>query len=42
MTKEELAKRYKVIDVEKQGNILVARLYINENRDEIQKLYKTI
>ena len=36
MTKEEFAERYKIIDIEKQGNILVVRLYINENRDEIQ------
>ena len=34
MTKEELAERYKVIDIEKQGNILVVKLYINENRDD--------
>lgn len=34
MTKEELVERYKVIDIEKQGNILVVRLYINENRDD--------
>lgn len=34
MTKEELAERYKIIDVEKQGNILIVRLYINENRDD--------
>ena len=34
MTKEELAERYKIIDIEKQGNILVIRLYINENRDD--------
>lgn len=34
MTKEELAERYKIIDIEKQGDILVVRLYINENRDD--------
>ena len=34
MTKEELAERYKIIDIEKQGNILVVRLYQNENRDD--------
>lgn len=34
MTKEELVERYKIIDIEKQGNILVVRLYINENRDD--------
>lgn len=34
MTKEEFTERYKVIDIEKQGNILVVRLYINENRDD--------
>lgn len=34
MTKEELAKRYGTIDIEKQGNILAVRLYISENRDD--------
>ena len=34
MTKEELVERYKIIDIEKQGDILVVRLYINENRDD--------
>lgn len=37
MTKEEFAERYKIIDVEKQGNILVVRLYRSENRDD--KIY---
>lgn len=34
MTKEEFIKRYKVIDIEKQGNILIVKLYQNENRDD--------
>lgn len=34
MTKEEFIERYKIIDIEKQGNILVVRLYINENKDD--------
>lgn len=42
MTKEEFVKRYKVINIEKQENILIVGLYINENRDEIQQLYKII
>lgn len=37
MTKEEFTERYKVIDVEKQGNILTVKLYRNENRDD--KIY---
>lgn len=34
MTKEELAERYKTTDIEKQGNVLVVRLYRSENRDD--------
>lgn len=34
MTKEEFTERYKVIDIEKQGNILTVKLYQNENRDD--------
>ena len=34
MTKEEFDERYKVIDIEKQGNILTVKLYRNENRDD--------
>jgi len=34
MTKEEFVERYKIIDIEKQENILVVRLYINENKDD--------
>ena len=30
MTREEFAERYKVIDIEKQGNILTVKLYISE------------
>lgn len=37
MTKEEFTERYKTIDIEKQGNILVVRLYRSENRDD--KIY---
>lgn len=37
MTKEEFTERYKIIDIEKQGNILVVRLYRSENRDD--KIY---
>jgi len=36
MTKE-FAERYKIIDVEKQGNVLIVRLYRSENRDD--KIY---
>ena len=34
MTKEEFAERYKVINIEKQGNMLTVKLYISENRDD--------
>ena len=34
MTREEFVERYKVIDIEKQGNILTIKLYISENRDD--------
>lgn len=34
MTEGEFIERYKIIDVEKQGNILVVRLYVNENRND--------
>ena len=34
MTREEFVERYKVIDIEKQGNILTVKLYISENRDD--------
>lgn len=34
MTKEEFVERYKIIDIEKQGNVLVVRLYRSENRDD--------
>lgn len=27
MTKEEFVERYKIIDIEKQGNILTVKLY---------------
>jgi hypothetical protein len=37
MTKEGFAERYKIIDIEKQGNVLVVRLYRSENRDD--KIY---
>lgn len=30
MTKGEFIERYKIIDIEKQGNILVVRLYISK------------
>lgn len=34
MTKEEFVERYKIIDIEKQGNIFTVKLYRNENRDD--------
>ena len=34
MTKEELAERYKIIDIEKQGDVFIVRLYKSENRDD--------
>lgn len=34
MTKEEIAERYKIIDIEKQGDVLIVRLYRSEDRDD--------
>lgn len=34
MTKEEIAERYKTIDIEKQGDVLIVRLYRSEDRDD--------
>ena len=37
MTKEEIAERYKVIDIEKQGNVLIVRLYRSEENLPTEK-----
>lgn len=34
MTKKEIVERYKTIDIEKQGDVLIVRLYRSEDRDD--------
>lgn len=34
MTKEDFTERYKTIDIEKQGNVLIIKLYCSEDRND--------